>query len=246
MNVLRPRFQFVFLVLLSGSSFASGQPVFQQFADSLNDETLLIEQEGWKLRVETEKSPEIADFLGQRAIVTSPDAQSETVVSATLQLIPNQMWDVGTSLVLEFEAAFEGDDPNSQAMVGIGSTIGGIPPYVGVYSNRIVARQLNYGVVGYATAVEGHRFDVPSGQWIRIRATFTKEHENESPTVSVTASLVDEPGDESNLMFDVDGTPYSDFPVASDAEASLYEYINLLWVRVQGSAAIRDITLAVE
>jgi len=224
---------------------ASGGTIFSQFTDMLDENIPLAGQGQWVTRTADEISPAVAQFLNRRAIVPA-DSDPAASTSAQLQLEPASTWHVGRFFKLEFDVAISSTSAEQWAVVGLGSNYGGIPAHVGVRGGQIVLRQRHFGdtFVGHDTA--GARIQLPGDQWARIRATFTRESENQAPTVSISLARDSQGLDFQPVYFPKDGAMVESLPIADDADAGVFGHLSLFWLRVQGDAAIGDIRLTNE
>lgn len=243
----RPRAKATLTVLIIAFAvvpvIASGGTIFSQFTDMLDENIPLAGQGQWVTRTADEISPAVAQFLNRRAIVPAAPAASSI---AQLQLEPASTWHAGQSFTLEFDVAISSTSADQWAVVGLGSNYGGIPAHVGVRGGRIALRQRHYGDTFVGHDAAGEVIQLPWDQWARIRATFTRESENQAPTVSISLAEDSQGLDFQPVYFPKDGAMVESLPIDHDADAGVFKHLNLFWLRVQGDAAIGDITLTNE
>lgn len=232
----------VLCLLLSLAGADARSFVFQQQTDLL-EQGPLIPQAGWAQQSEGTVSPMVGDFLGKQAVFAPRVAGSSPLVSAVFQLPIVQHWKAGTEFTLEFDVAVGENFEGSTAAVGLGSTVGGIPAQIEINGNRLSIRQRHFGNALFAHDQEGDNICVEPDKWLRVKAVFRKKSEEEVPTVAVT--LEDESsGKETAAFFGSSGMLLPEHPIAEDADAPLFAYVNQIWIRVQGTGAIRNIVIS--
>lgn len=232
----------ILCVLFSVTGANAQKLVFEQQTDILENGPL-IPQAGWAQQSEGTASPVVGDFLGKQAIMAPLPSGGDAVVSAMFQLPIIQHWKSGTEFILEFDVAVGKNFEGSRAAVGIGSTIGGIPPQIEIDGNRLSIRQRHFGNAIFARDQGGENICAEPDKWLRVKAIFRKNSEEEVPTVAVT--LEDESsGKGTEAFFGSSGIPLPEYPVAENADAPLFAYVNRIWIRVQGTGAIRNIVVS--
>jgi hypothetical protein len=242
----RKNYFLLLLPFIAQSTFADWV-LFQQSPELLSSNQpiegqSIIGMGEWQLRG-NDLSPFIDNFAGSKSIVTSPQVRAREVVIAHLQLETTQRWTADIEFVLEFEVAIDNSDNDALAAVGIGWTGGGIPTHAGIIPSRFFIRQRHFGDFHSAFEADGTFFQPQMKKWYKVQTVWRKDFEDSVPSKMMTVIPVDEENDAVEFLFGEQSFRSSSLPAADPLDADSFQFMNLIWLRVQGQSAIRNITL---
>jgi hypothetical protein len=223
--------------------------IFQQSPELLTMDRPLVGQSiigmgQWQLRSDNDLSPSVGRFANSKSIVTSPQAKDREVVIANMELPSAERWTANVEFVLEYEVSVDVSDGNALAAVGIGWTGGGIPAHAGISRNRFFIRQRHFGDNFSGFGPAGGFYEPEMQKWYQVRTVWWRDFDDSVPMKTMSVRPVDDPNDPMELVFGQHSVRSSTLPAGDEMDVDRFRFVNIVWLRVQGQSAIRNITLS--
>jgi hypothetical protein len=223
--------------------------IFQQSPELLTIDRPLVGQSvigmgQWQLRGDNDLSPFVGRFADSKAIVTSPQAKDREVVIAHMELPSAERWTANVEFVLEYEIAVDINHSGAFAAVGIGWTGGGIPAHAGISRNRFFIRQRHFGDNFSGFGPAGGFYEPETKKWYQVRTVWWRDFDDSLPMKTMSIRPVGDLEEPIELVFGQHSVRSSNLPAGEEMDIDRFRFINLVWLRVQGQSAIRNITLS--